>query len=129
MWDLRRHETAYVCPELSGAGADVGSWVSYGILSCIGTAVEEWVGVGIVHNHWGVLDRCAKRALIVIVIAEAGCIGWRYMSLQGDIYCIGACGCTTCHKCRAWARVSRVSVDRRPLYTPKYVLRGHIANA
>ena len=75
------------------------------------------------------LDRCAIRALVVIVIAEAGCIGRQYVSLQGDIYCVVACGCTTCYKCRAWVRVSRVGVDRRPLYTPNYVLRGHVANA
>ena len=47
--------------------------------------MEEWVGVGIVHNHWGGLNRCTKRAHVVLVLAEAGCIERRYVTLQGDV--------------------------------------------
>ena len=70
--------------------------------------MEKCAGVEIAHNRWGGLDRGAKRVSVVPVIAEAGCIGWRYVSLQGDTCCVVARGCTTCYKCRAGKSQSRV---------------------
>ena len=52
--------------------------------------MEEWVGVGIVHTRWGGLNRCTKRAHVMLVIAEAGCMERRYVTLQGDICCVVA---------------------------------------
>ena len=100
VWDCTTSGAAYAYPGLSSAWANVGSWVLYEMLGRVGTTVEECVGVEIIHNQWGGLDRCAKRAPVVPVIAEAGCMGRRYVSLQGDICCVVARGCTTYYKCR-----------------------------